>query len=1185
MTPGHRSALEAMPCAGVDDNKRATTRGSNTPDKHDMRTVFLHQHKHPMRKLVFTTSTRMTRIGLQWPWCWRVAVVVPLVILLTSMGTRTYAQCAMACNDDVNVSLPGTADDCEMEVTYDMLLEGSTTCAGPFQVTIMNLQGFPIPTSPVVNASHIGKTYIYSVRDLPSGNNCWGTLKVEDKLGPDIYHCDDMTFPCLVDYLPTTEGGDVPAPDIEDCSQIINTSFQDNITLGNCNTPYVAIVQRIWTASDKYNNTSTCTQTLTFERISLADYTPVCPANVTLQCDGQNHDTSPAATGYPTIQVNGVSYEVIPGANNFCELAASYSDEVFNLCGGGKKILRTWTIFDWCLPNNPQNGNPFTCVQVIKIEDTQPPVITCPAPITRPTSATSCSATVTLPAANVSDACSAVTVKILSPFGQVNGNGGTLPNVPLGSHQITYVATDACGNVSNCQTTLSIVDNKQPTAVCDEFTTVSLDAQGTAIVEAATFDDGSTDNCGVDYFEVRRLPSSCQPNGTPFGAYATFDCCDLGEQIMVVLRVHDKNGNYNECMVEVSVQDKIAPTITCPPDKTIECHQPVPPVEAPVANDNCPQDTTITVVTVANLSNCGTGHYLRTYTITDGAGLSASCTQTITVVNQYPFGAADITWPADYTTNQCNASLHPDSLPPAYAYPIVNDGPCDQVAVTYTDQLLPTSMPACFKILRKWIVIDWCQYDPNIPGSPGYFERTQVLKVNDNTPPVLTCPKDTVITSLDANCAFGLVALPMASATDCSNTLVWNRQTDYYSDGTVDEVGNSPNFNGNYPFGKHKVVLSVEDKCGNFSSCTVHIEVKDGKKPTPVCVNGLAVELMADPQGNGGMVVLQPSHFDQGSFDNCTAHEDLVFNLTPNVFTCDDVGTNVVTLFVTDEAGNTDYCETYVIIQDNMVVCPDNLTADVGGKVATPAGTGVQNVLVEVSGNGPLTAPVMTNQQGQFLFYNLDLGYDYTLTPSNNQSPLNGVTTFDMVLITRHILDIEKLDSPYKLIAADVNRSGTVTTADIVELRKLVLQIIPTFTNNTSWRFVDKQYVFPDPQNPFTPPFPEFFNVNDLSANVTNADFVAVKIGDVNMSAVTHNLGDDVADDRAYGGVLPLVVEDQPFQAGQEIVVPVRTKDFNEPAGPPVCAALRSGGAGFDRHRQRRTAPPRSGQLWPYPRG
>jgi hypothetical protein len=64
-----------------------------------------------------------------------------------------------------------------------------------------------------------------------------------------------------------------------------------------------------------------------------------------------------------------------------------------------------------------------------------------------------------------------------------------------------------------------------------------------------------------------------------------------------------------------------------------------------------------------------------------------------------------------------------------------------------------------------------------------------------------------------------------------------------------------------------------------------------------------------------------------------------------------------------------------------------------------------------------------------------------TITPVKDDNPLNGVTTYDLVLISKHILGIEPLGSPYKMIAADANKSNSITTFDIVEIRKLILGI------------------------------------------------------------------------------------------------------------------------------------------------
>jgi hypothetical protein len=123
---------------------------------------------------------------------------------------------------------------------------------------------------------------------------------------------------------------------------------------------------------------------------------------------------------------------------------------------------------------------------------------------------------------------------------------------------------------------------------------------------------------------------------------------------------------------------------------------------------------------------------------------------------------------------------------------------------------------------------------------------------------------------------------------------------------------------------------------------------------------------------------------------------------------------------------------------------------------------------------------------------------EYKITPENDTHPLNGVTTFDLVLISKHILMTQFLDSPYKIIAADANKSNSVTSFDLVEIRKLILLINTTFPSNKSWRFIDASFTFLNPQNPFTSiPFPE----SQITPAPGNVDWIAIKVGDVNNNA------------------------------------------------------------------------------------
>lgn len=178
----------------------------------------------------------------------------------------------------------------------------------------------------------------------------------------------------------------------------------------------------------------------------------------------------------------------------------------------------------------------------------------------------------------------------------------------------------------------------------------------------------------------------------------------------------------------------------------------------------------------------------------------------------------------------------------------------------------------------------------------------------------------------------------------------------------------------------------------------------------------------------------------------------------------------------------------------------------VAGRLATETGNGVEEATVTIDGESnmvPFSFMDFTDTSGAFSFVNtIPLASSYTITPAKNDNPLNGVTTYDLVLISKHILGSELLNSPYKMIAADANKSNSITTFDIVEFRRLILGIYVNLPNNSSWRFVDRFYVFPNPNNPFVPQFPVTVSETNLQMSALAEDFVALKVGDVNGTAV-----------------------------------------------------------------------------------
>lgn len=168
------------------------------------------------------------------------------------------------------------------------------------------------------------------------------------------------------------------------------------------------------------------------------------------------------------------------------------------------------------------------------------------------------------------------------------------------------------------------------------------------------------------------------------------------------------------------------------------------------------------------------------------------------------------------------------------------------------------------------------------------------------------------------------------------------------------------------------------------------------------------------------------------------------------------------------------------------------------GVITTESGVKVSGV--EVTLGGQQTMSVQTDTSGAFNLDPLIPGVGYSVRPLLDKNFLNGVSTHDLVVITKHILGIQLLNSPYKIIAADVNQSGTVSTSDLIQLRKLVLGIHARYANNTSWRFIDKGFVFPNPEDPWETAFPEEARISNLQGD-TIVEFVAVKVGDVTNNA------------------------------------------------------------------------------------
>ena len=222
-------------------------------------------------------------------------------------------------------------------------------------------------------------------------------------------------------------------------------------------------------------------------------------------------------------------------------------------------------------------------------------------------------------------------------------------------------------------------------------------------------------------------------------------------------------------------------------------------------------------------------------------------------------------------------------------------------------------------------------------------------------------------------------------------------------------------------------------------------------------------------------------------------------------------------------------------------VIPGSPTSDLSGTVRHPNNTStIRSVTLDVT--GPTTASMVTGTNGQYNFTGLTSGGNYVLAASkaNDTTTNNGITTLDLVLMQRHILNQDTLDSPYKILAADVNNSNNVTTLDIVLTRTVILQTNLTFPGGKLWSMVDASYVFPNSYSPW--PFPSTITYPSL-ATQTNQDFYGVKLGDVNWS------WNPAVAKASTVGERYLSFGDFSAKIGDEVTVPVMAESFDGIAG------------------------------------
>ena len=722
---------------------------------------------------------------------------------------------------------------------------------------------YTINNGPFVNmtCANIGINNVTLTGTDQSGNadSCTTTVLVQDVTAPNA-SCNSMVT-VILDAV--TSNGNLTVADV------------NNNSSDNCNIATYTLSKTVFDCGDIPNNTHIVTMVVTDQ----SGNTDSCTTQVTVV------DTvAPVAICRPTpinlflvgSTVSTTIAAIDNGSFDNCAIAnRTLSQSTFNCSDIGSNTI-TLTVTD-------SSGNAGTCTATVNVADTTDPTPFC----SNPTAQLNANGTITLAATDLApgsfDNCSIDTML-------VNGQDSiTFTCANLGPNVATVFMQDPSGNTATCPSTITVVDDVDPTAICTTTPVqLFLDTAGIAVLNPVDLDGGSTDNCNVVGYTASQ---------------DTFDCSHVNSSPnSVILTVEDQSGNTNNCSAQVNVVDTVRPNMACQPVTLNLSQGGVAPVNASMfdggTTDNC---------TIANLSFRGApnlvtcndvGTHAITLIATDVNGNTDSCTTTLTVLDTVSptLSCNTITVDLDAfgnaTVDSATAGLYSASDACGINSLTLNGG----TTVNYT----------CADVGANTINI------VATDASGNSSSCTATVNIQDVTAPSITCGITTQY--LDAN---GL--LPVDPAWIIANVIeACGIDTTFTNPDTLTcaDVG---------PF--NAVTLTVVDVNGNSSSCNGNIEVLDTIPPTMVCRDTSVCV-------SGGFVNVTAADVDGGTTDACGLSAIQTINGSNNViFTCADLGIQTVILERQDVNGNTDTCHASVTVQDCTppnAVCRSSYTAQIG---------------------------------------------------------------------------------------------------------------------------------------------------------------------------------------------------------------------------------------------------------------
>ncbi|WP_421893387.1 LamG-like jellyroll fold domain-containing protein [Marinoscillum sp.] len=502
----------------------------------------------------------------------------------------------------------------------------------------------------------------------------------------------------------------------------------------------------------------------------------------------------------------------------------------------------------------------------------------------------------------------------------------------IGTNEVILTVTDNNGNANTTSALVTVEDHILPAAITQNIT-VQLDTTGSVSITPAQVDNGSFDACGIANLSLD---------------VSTFSCENIGVN-EVTLTVTDNNGNANTASAVVTVEDNILPAvITQNITVQLDTTGIVSITPAQVDNgstDACGIASLSLDVSTFSCENIGVNEV--TLTVTDNNGNENTASAVVTV--------EDNILPAVITQNitvqlDTTGSV---SITPAQ----VDNGSTDACGIASLS--LDVSTFSCENIGVNEVTLTVTDNNGNENTASA------VVTVEDNILPAVITQNITVQLDTTGSVSITPAQVDNGSFDACGIASLSLDESTF----SCEDIGTN------------EVILTVTDNNENANTTSAVVTVEDHILPAAITQN-ITVQL-----DTTGSVSITPAQVDNGSYDACGIAS---LSLDESTFSCENIGTNEVTLTVTDNSGNENTASAIVTVQDNIL--PAAITQNISVEIDQE---GMATITVEQVDNGSFDACGIASRS--LNVYTWDCSFvgttqEVTLSVTDNNGNINSTT-------------------------------------------------------------------------------------------------------------------------------------------------------------------------------------------------